>query len=633
MKKFLSLMIFFGFATCPAIYGQVSINAAGSSPDSSAILDLKSTTLGLLIPRMTEEQRDAISGPANGLLIYCVDDDQFYVNQGLPGFPDWVQIKSAASSDLTGSGTIDYLTRWLSSNTLGIGLIRDDSSTVGINSAPDPGFRLKVEGAGVATAVYGRYDANINGYLGSSNYGAYGQFSSTVKGYLGSTNYGAFGQYSSDRYGYLGSSNYGAYGQWASDRFGYMGGQNYGSYGQYSADRFGGLGSLNYGVYGQYNTSIKGYLGGLAYGAYGQYTASKYGYFGGSDYACYGQNGTDIYGGFGSANYSVSGVHNSTGGAAGYFYHNGYPGAYLLQWTINAYMANSTLNDGASYAVYGNNSGCIRAYNYNGANYTFGVAGWNFNDDNRCAGVFGADVNGDYWGALGYRSSGNLNYGGYFTSSTTGSGKSSYDTTGEGIGIGAWGGLMGADVHGGIYGMYVEGENFGLYSKGPIYTDQPVIQLQATDDQERTALYSSTSTEVTVMASGQGQLTDGQCVIKFDDNFIRVISRQSPLIITVTPMGPTRGLYIASSDYTGFSVTENNNGRSSTLISYIVIGKRAGYESPQLAREVVSLDFEPTIARGLQDDSDASNDGKGLYYQGDRLMLGQAPGSQNRNKK
>ena len=48
--------------------GQVSIGA--SSPAASAILELASTTRGFLLPRMTTAQRDAISGPAEGLVIF-----------------------------------------------------------------------------------------------------------------------------------------------------------------------------------------------------------------------------------------------------------------------------------------------------------------------------------------------------------------------------------------------------------------------------------------------------------------------------------------------------------------------------------------------------------------------------------
>jgi len=48
----------------------VGISPDGSAPDNSAMLDIKSTSGGLLIPRMTTAQRDAISNPAQSLLIF-----------------------------------------------------------------------------------------------------------------------------------------------------------------------------------------------------------------------------------------------------------------------------------------------------------------------------------------------------------------------------------------------------------------------------------------------------------------------------------------------------------------------------------------------------------------------------------
>jgi hypothetical protein len=47
-----------------------SVGIATTSPNASALLDVSSTTKGLLPPRMTTTQRDAISSPAAGLVIY-----------------------------------------------------------------------------------------------------------------------------------------------------------------------------------------------------------------------------------------------------------------------------------------------------------------------------------------------------------------------------------------------------------------------------------------------------------------------------------------------------------------------------------------------------------------------------------
>jgi uncharacterized protein (TIGR02145 family) len=57
----------------------IGINDDGSSPDSSAMLDVKSTTKGMLIPRMTSAQIRTIANPADGLEVYNTDDKKIYV--------------------------------------------------------------------------------------------------------------------------------------------------------------------------------------------------------------------------------------------------------------------------------------------------------------------------------------------------------------------------------------------------------------------------------------------------------------------------------------------------------------------------------------------------------------------------
>ena len=52
--------------------GNVGIGTTGD-PNSTAQLEVKSTTKGFLPPRMTHGQRNAISNPAQGLIVYCTD--------------------------------------------------------------------------------------------------------------------------------------------------------------------------------------------------------------------------------------------------------------------------------------------------------------------------------------------------------------------------------------------------------------------------------------------------------------------------------------------------------------------------------------------------------------------------------
>jgi hypothetical protein len=56
-----------------ASFSQIAINTNGNPPDASAILDVSSTTKGILPPRMTNDQKISIPSPAAGLMVYCND--------------------------------------------------------------------------------------------------------------------------------------------------------------------------------------------------------------------------------------------------------------------------------------------------------------------------------------------------------------------------------------------------------------------------------------------------------------------------------------------------------------------------------------------------------------------------------
>jgi hypothetical protein len=59
-----------------------NVGIATSSPNPSAVLDLTSTTKGFLPPRMTFAQRNGITNPAQGLVIYCTDCGELQVYSG-----------------------------------------------------------------------------------------------------------------------------------------------------------------------------------------------------------------------------------------------------------------------------------------------------------------------------------------------------------------------------------------------------------------------------------------------------------------------------------------------------------------------------------------------------------------------
>jgi uncharacterized protein (TIGR02145 family) len=78
-----------------AAFAQVKIGDNPTSIDGSATLELESSSKGFLPPRMTTVQRDAISSPAAGLIVYNTDENCLQINQGIPASPDWVCIGEA----------------------------------------------------------------------------------------------------------------------------------------------------------------------------------------------------------------------------------------------------------------------------------------------------------------------------------------------------------------------------------------------------------------------------------------------------------------------------------------------------------------------------------------------------------
>ena len=69
MKK--KIILFTLIFTCTLSFAQVGIGTTTSDPSSA--LDITDTNGGLLIPRMTQADKSAITTPANGLLIYQTD--------------------------------------------------------------------------------------------------------------------------------------------------------------------------------------------------------------------------------------------------------------------------------------------------------------------------------------------------------------------------------------------------------------------------------------------------------------------------------------------------------------------------------------------------------------------------------
>jgi len=107
-KKLLYNKSIFIIILCGLIYPEfifsqdgAAINNTGSGVDPSAMLDVNSVSHGILFPRLTSAQRNALPLPANGLLIYNKDDNKFnYYNSSAD---EWYEIETAFVSFTTGA--------------------------------------------------------------------------------------------------------------------------------------------------------------------------------------------------------------------------------------------------------------------------------------------------------------------------------------------------------------------------------------------------------------------------------------------------------------------------------------------------------------------------------------------------
>lgn len=87
MKNTIKFLAAFALLTAGVAQAQVGVGT--TTPDPSAVLDVSSTTKGLLLPRLTTAERDAITSPATGLMIYNTTINQTQSNTGTPASPIW----------------------------------------------------------------------------------------------------------------------------------------------------------------------------------------------------------------------------------------------------------------------------------------------------------------------------------------------------------------------------------------------------------------------------------------------------------------------------------------------------------------------------------------------------------------
>ncbi len=94
MKKYILLLLCI-ILLQTQLKAQIGISATNSPPNASAMLDVSSTTKGLLPPRMTSVQRGNIPTPANGLLVFDTDTQSYWFRQS----GAWTELPKGGSTN------------------------------------------------------------------------------------------------------------------------------------------------------------------------------------------------------------------------------------------------------------------------------------------------------------------------------------------------------------------------------------------------------------------------------------------------------------------------------------------------------------------------------------------------------
>ncbi|MBK7566888.1 MAG: tail fiber domain-containing protein [Bacteroidetes bacterium] len=153
IKQYLILLTLL-FATSFHLVAQTNVfpttGSAGIGtidPNSSSLLDITSTTKGVLVPRMTKAQRDAIVSPATGLLIYQTNAN--------PGFFYFNGSQWSAISTQDANRNLSNLT---SPTTISVNLQPNADNTIDLGSLAFSWKDMYVDGVGnLGTAKVGNY--------------------------------------------------------------------------------------------------------------------------------------------------------------------------------------------------------------------------------------------------------------------------------------------------------------------------------------------------------------------------------------------------------------------------------------------------------------------------------------------
>ena len=140
---------------------QVTINTDSTAADNSAMLDVKATNKGVLLPRMTQGQIYAIANPANGLVVFNTTDNKFYTY--IASASAWKEILYGSSSILPGCGSVLYGGKTYNSVIIGMQCWMTENLNIG---SAIPGSQDQANNGVIEKYCYNNISANCDVYGG-----------------------------------------------------------------------------------------------------------------------------------------------------------------------------------------------------------------------------------------------------------------------------------------------------------------------------------------------------------------------------------------------------------------------------------------------------------------------------------
>ncbi len=605
-------------------FAQVGISSVSITPDASAMLEVRSTTTGVLIPRVALTSTAAaapVTAPATSLLVY----NTATAGDVTPGFyywdgTKWVRLLSGAMPadawKLVGNAGTVATTNFIGT-TDGVDFVTRTNNTERTRILSAGNVLVNRTTALFATDLFeaqgnATFPDAISGYTDqAAGTGVYGGNTTATGAGAGCGVYGVTLQTG-------GSGVFGDGGAYTTGTTGYTSAAGYdGVDGINDAATGAGIGA---GVYGE---SMQTGAAGV-WGAGSTYTRGVLAVNNNATYAAaHAQNAAAG----GDAVYAVNTAAAGTGTGTGIYASSNQYGCATIMSDLQStsYYANSAISgiNGTTYetttpkgiaagvtaddgiGIMGVNSAAAGTAGGDGVYGTtaqsagIGVYGLNSNTSGTGVMGIGNNATGSYLtagsgGAFTGTTVGSYNYGTAAISTGTmgvGNAQTGYTLTGSGSG----GAFTGATI--GVYGTadnaandtwggYFDNANGAYAYVGGTTTGGTDIKISGSGtaativsrpDNTKAIMFCTEAPEILFQDYGVGKLVNGRAHIELDPILVKniLVDADHPMKVFIQLEGECNGVYVTNKTQTGFDVIELNNGQSNVEFSWSIIANRA----------------------------------------------------------